>query len=160
MSHVRMVAPLCWPFELSPLNEFYRGQLVRFITLIHFEIFRWYFVDICIWSRRYVVFKNGCSPLLHFWVISLESTLEWKACALNSYTLLRYFDGGGGGGGGQRSRNAIIFLFMDSYMCFGCSKEPSHWDGSFEHPQHMFWMWSIKIIFQNALFSGGLYMLQ
>ena len=25
-------------------------------------------------------------------------------------------------------------------MCFGCSKEPSPWDGSFEYPQHMFWM--------------------
>ena len=23
---------------------------------------------------------------------------------------------------------------------FGCSKEPSHWEGSFEYPQHMFWM--------------------
>ena len=25
-------------------------------------------------------------------------------------------------------------------MCFGCSKEPAHWDGSFEYPPHMFWM--------------------
>ena len=25
-------------------------------------------------------------------------------------------------------------------MCFACSKEPSHLDGSFEYPQHMFWM--------------------
>ena len=25
-------------------------------------------------------------------------------------------------------------------MCFGCSKEPSHWDSSFEYPQHMFWL--------------------
>ena len=25
-------------------------------------------------------------------------------------------------------------------MCFGCSKELSHRDGSFEYPQHMFWM--------------------
>ena len=25
-------------------------------------------------------------------------------------------------------------------MCFGCSKEPSHLDGSFEYPQHIFWM--------------------
>ena len=25
-------------------------------------------------------------------------------------------------------------------MCFGCSKEPSHQDGSLEYPQHMFWM--------------------
>ena len=25
-------------------------------------------------------------------------------------------------------------------MCFGCSKEPSHRDDSFEYPQHMFWL--------------------
>ena len=25
-------------------------------------------------------------------------------------------------------------------MCFGCTKEPSHLDGSFEYPQYMFWM--------------------
>ena len=25
-------------------------------------------------------------------------------------------------------------------MCFLCSKEPSHSDGSFEYPQQMFWM--------------------
>ena len=25
-------------------------------------------------------------------------------------------------------------------MCFGCSKEPSHRDGSFEYPQHMIWL--------------------
>ena len=24
-------------------------------------------------------------------------------------------------------------------MCFGCSNEPSHRDGSFEYPQHKFW---------------------
>ena len=35
---------------------------------------------------------------------------------------------------------AIIFLFINLYMCFGCSKELSHRDGSFEYPQHMFWL--------------------
>ena len=25
-------------------------------------------------------------------------------------------------------------------MCFGCSKETSYLDGSFEYPPHMFWM--------------------
>ena len=25
-------------------------------------------------------------------------------------------------------------------LCFGCSKEPSHRDGSFEYPQQIFWM--------------------
>ena len=35
--------------------------------------------------------------------------------------------------------------------CFGCSKEPSHWDGSFEHPQHMFSLRNKKIIFLSLL---------
>ena len=34
----------------------------------------------------------------------------------------------------------IIFLLISLNMCFGCSKEPSYQDGSFEHPQHMFWL--------------------
>ena len=32
---------------------------------------------------------------------------------------------------------------------FGCSKEPSHRDGSFEYPQHMFWLRNKKIIFSS-----------
>ena len=32
----------------------------------------------------------------------------------------------------------IIFLSISLNMCFGCSKELSHQDGSFEYPQHMF----------------------
>ena len=42
-------------------------------------------------------------------------------------------------------------------MCFGCSKEPSHRDGSFEYPQHMFRLRNKKIIFIYALLSGGLH---
>ena len=33
-------------------------------------------------------------------------------------------------------------------MCFGCSKEPSQWDGSFEYPQHVFWLRNKKNHFQ------------
>ena len=33
-------------------------------------------------------------------------------------------------------------------MCFGGSKEPSHRDGSFEYPQHMFWLRNKKNNFQ------------
>ena len=40
-------------------------------------------------------------------------------------------------------------------MCFGCPNEPSNLDGSFEYPQHMFWM-SNEDFFQYALISGGL----
>ena len=42
-------------------------------------------------------------------------------------------------------------------MCFGCSKEPSHRDGSFEYPQHMFWLRNEKMIFIDKLLSGGLH---
>ena len=34
----------------------------------------------------------------------------------------------------------IIFLSISLNMCFGCSNEPSHQEGSFEYPQHMFWL--------------------
>ena len=34
----------------------------------------------------------------------------------------------------------IIFLPISLNISFGCSKEPSHRDGSFEYPQNMFWL--------------------
>ena len=53
---------------------------------------------------------------------------------------------------------AIIFLFIIINICSGCSKEPSHRNGSFEYPQHMFWLRNKKdrkISFSYALLSGG-----
>ena len=32
----------------------------------------------------------------------------------------------------------IIFFSISFNMCFGCPKDPSHRDGYFEYPQHMF----------------------
>ena len=40
-----------------------------------------------------------------------------------------------------------IFLPIIFGISFGCSKEPSHRDCSFEYPQHMFWLRNKKIIF-------------
>ena len=40
-----------------------------------------------------------------------------------------------------------IFLSVNFSICFGCSKEPSHWDGSFEYQQNMFWLRNKKKIF-------------
>ena len=50
----------------------------------------------------------------------------------------------------------IIFLSISLTMCFGCSKETSHQDGSFEYPQHMVWLRNKKIIFSYSLLSGDL----
>ena len=41
----------------------------------------------------------------------------------------------------------IIFLSISLNLCFGWSKEPSHRDGSFEYPQHMFWFRNEKTNF-------------
>ena len=40
-----------------------------------------------------------------------------------------------------------IFLSQSLNMCFRCSKEPSHRDGSFKYPQHMFGLRNEKIVF-------------
>ena len=45
-------------------------------------------------------------------------------------------DGGGPRPGGWNNQN----------ICFEYSKEPSHWDSSFEHPKHMFKFKGKKII--------------
>ena len=38
-----------------------------------------------------------------------------------------------------------ISLLINFTKCFGCSKEPSYCDGSFEYPKHMFWLRNKKI---------------
>ena len=40
-----------------------------------------------------------------------------------------------------------IFLPIIISICFGCLKELSHSDGSFEYPQQMYWLRNKKINF-------------
>ena len=40
----------------------------------------------------------------------------------------------------------LFFIFLNQNICYGYSKEPSQWDGSFEHPKHMFKLMDKKII--------------
>ena len=40
----------------------------------------------------------------------------------------------------------LFSLFPIQNICCGYSKEPSQWDGSFEHPKHMFKLMGKKII--------------
>ena len=40
-----------------------------------------------------------------------------------------------------------IFLPISFNISFGCLKEPPHCDGSFEYPQHMFWLQNKEINF-------------
>ena len=40
----------------------------------------------------------------------------------------------------------LFFLFLNQNICCGYIKEPSQWDGSFEHPKHMLRWLGKKII--------------
>ena len=52
----------------------------------------------------------------------------------------------------------IIFLPISLNICFGCSKEPSHRDGLFEYPQHMFWLRNKKnnILVRTHIWRPGM----
>ena len=44
-------------------------------------------------------------------------------------------------------RKIVKIVLPTSFnICFVCSKEPSHGDGSFEHPKHMFKLMGKKIL--------------
>ena len=76
VSCASIVAFLCLPFELSPLNELYRGKACALDNTHTF------------WDILMIHMHQWLLPLLPFWDISLEWTLERKACAFkNSYTL-------------------------------------------------------------------------
>ena len=49
---------------------------------------------------------------------------------------------------GLFTENCIYFLTHLFKRVFGCLKEPSYWDSSFEYPQHMFWLRNKKNNFQ------------
>ena len=61
-------------------------------------------------------------------VLPAMSILSEKSFTHNHYTGLQI----------RVPTGKLFFLFLDQNICCGCSKEPSQWDGSFEHPKHMF----------------------
>ena len=60
----------------------------------------------------------------------VKNTLSYEKCILKWYLL---------SGPQIRVRNEkLFFLYPIQNIHCGYSKEPSQWDGSFEHPKHMF----------------------
>ena len=107
----------------------------------------------------------GLSLMISCWNLLLYIVAAWMLIMLivNYFIQLRRFWNlwHGKSAFGQFSKTfqykiVIIFLSNSLNMCFGCSKELSHWDGSFEYPRYMFWLRIKKIIFSYALLSGGL----
>ena len=55
--------------------------------------------------------------------------------------------------------NVNIFLPIYLNIGLGCSKELSHWEGSFEYQQHIFWMRNEENNFQYACLYGCLWLI-
>ena len=53
-----------------------------------------------------------------------------------------------------------ILLSISFNISLGCSKEPSHRDGSFEYSQHMFCLRNKNFFFLYALLTKGLSVVQ
>ena len=84
--------------------------------------------------------KSTVSSRLFFWVPTTYNWLRNKKI-VNTYCFnyiqeSKFFD----------CKILNIFLSINLNLSFGCSKESSHRDGSFEYPQHMFWLRNKKIV--------------
>ena len=53
----------------------------------------------------------------------------------------------------KKCKRVIIFLSISFIVFSGCLKEQSHRDGSFEYPQHMFWLRYKEMKFQLRAFN-------
>ena len=102
------------------------------------------------------IFSQGFALLTPIWIVTAGPHLEWVVykmtlcmmwilyCTVQCLYFAMLYK--------HRFRytkkNSVKFnsyLPISFNICFGCSKEPSHWDGSFEYPQHMFWLRNKKI---------------
>ena len=99
-----------------------------FLTVYH-RIYCHKFLTLSNQTKRY---KSKCITI---WQIV---KLDWPLNTNKAHVLInKYF---------QR-KIVNIFLTIIFSIYFGSSKESSHWDGSFEYPQHIFWLRNKKIIF-------------
>ena len=83
-----------------------------------------YAVTVWSWTLHYWV-----QTLRLYWVHKLKSTFFIELQSLKPLENTKFTLG--------RSCK-LLFLFVNQSICCGYSKEPSQWDGSFEHPKHMF----------------------
>ena len=84
---------------------------------------------------------------------------EVKGCSIFSNSIFSYFFIGQGKKNIE-GKIVDLFLFISLNICFGCSKNPSHWDSSFEYPQHMFSLRNKKngfCIVNNFCSDNGFY---
>ena len=87
---------------------------------------------------KVIMLTYMCVAMICFWPVS------WAASPnLSDITTLTFITGPVKHN--FECKNIFFPLSISLNMCFGFSKEPSHWDGSFELLQHMFWLRNKKI---------------
>ena len=133
---------MCQPLtlSLSPSNKLW--VLLSFLALNTHE------------TAESLIVVNNSHQLFHLGIVLLEVLicllLQNYHLGLSIITITK----------GQLSKInlrkiAVIFLSFSLNMCFGCSKDPSHRDSSFEYPQHMIWLRNKKNNFQLCTLIWG-----
>ena len=98
----------------SPLRFYTKNDLLQ-LYIKNKTVFSW-IKNIFIYQIYIIIFTLLCKNWINF--------LNECIIGLDKQKILVWF--------------CKYFLTDQLNICFGCSKEPSHWDGSFEYPQHMF----------------------
>ena len=91
------------------------------------------FYQITAWNNIWTTFKGG-----HPVNISMNFGSNWISGLSRPLVKSAY--------------QKIFFLFLNQNICCGYSKEPSQWDGSFEHPKHVLKLMGKKIFKRAAVF--------
>ena len=90
-----------------------------------------------------IVVFSRVTILMNLWIISCKLNVQSVCICIGPV---------------KQKKIAINFLSISLNVCFGCSKEPSLRDGSFEYPQHMFWLRNKKNNFElRSLIWGPVY---
>ena len=90
----------------------------------------WQSVDICNFIAVIVLKYRG--------ILSLDCLLnKWKVPKFQWLTTVFHVQQQQSGHQIRVRNQKLFFLFLIQNLCCGCSKEPSYWNGSFEHPKQM-----------------------
>ena len=124
--------------------------------LINFSILSYLLLVV----RKDTLYFRACSYISLCWLQTAKEYKQWVMVIRERRHWMPLAKG-------QLSKNnlrkiEIIFLSISLNMCFGCSKEPSHRDGSFEYPQQKIRKNNFQLrtlIWRPALSSGLTHML-
>ena len=123
-----------------PRKEDGKKQSTKYVT---FSIPEWKMLlaDLITHTDPSLCSSHACKQQqLHPWILSYQLRSQWSLIRhVDAHAnLYLSVDADVNFRTPDKSANWIFFLFLNQNICCGYSKEPFQWDGSWEHPKHLF----------------------